>query len=186
MAYTVAYQDAGIKRREFDAYLRLLEQRGIDWTNTPRVPEPGTTNRWLYVWVDRRDAEDFREAIQVETRDEKWYVHDLPDTVQPSHGPLTPVVILMRRQSLGADFALHPHSRTLVRRRFPSARLVSSVSIESNRLGDFERERGPIWEHVAQVLTGLSLPELTQLGGFRIIDPSRDQTVFESDEAVLV
>jgi hypothetical protein len=33
MPYTVAYRDAGNKRHEFEAYVRLLEKRGIDWTN---------------------------------------------------------------------------------------------------------------------------------------------------------
>src|SRR5262245_32020737 len=102
MPYTVAYADAGIKRHQFEAYVRLLEKRGIDWSNTPRVAEPGTTNRWLYVWPDRDDAEAFCEELKAETGDEKWYVREVASGTPTSRGPLTRVVILMRRHSLGA------------------------------------------------------------------------------------
>jgi hypothetical protein len=181
MPYTVTYRDAGIKRHEFDAYVRLLEKRGVDLTNIPRVHEPGTTNRWLYVWAERTDAEHFRDELRHETHDLNWLVHELPDTVQPSHGPLTPLVVIMRRHSLGADFTLHPHSRALLQRRFPQARAVSSVSIETSALHDFEQQHGPIWEQIVQVLTGLTPPQLAQLGGYRIVDPIHDQTVFEDN-----
>jgi hypothetical protein len=145
MSYTVAYADGGIKRREFDAYVRLLEKRGIDWSNTPRVPEPGTSNRWLHVWADKNQAESFCADLQSETRDKKWYVRELAAGTQPSVGSLAGVVILMRSQNLSADFSLHPHSRTLIRRRFPDSRPVSSISIEWTTQSDFEREHGPIW-----------------------------------------
>src|SRR2546430_1147553 len=113
MLFTVAHADAGIKRHEFEAYVRLLEERGIDWSNAPRLPEPGAGHRWLYVWADRRDADRFCEELKAETRDNRWYVQDLPAGTEASRGPLARVVILMRRHSLGADFSLHPHSKTL-------------------------------------------------------------------------
>ena len=107
MPYTVSYRDAGIKRHEFDVYVRLLGKRGIDWTMIPRIPEPGTANRWLYVWADREEAEAFCDEIQKETRDRKWHVLPLPDSVQPSHGPLMPIVIYMTRQTLGRHLTAH-------------------------------------------------------------------------------
>lgn len=177
MPYTVAYEDAGIKRHEFDGYVRLLEKRGIDWTNIPRVQEPGTTNRWLYVWTDRHDADAFCADLRAETRDKKWVVRELPADTEPSPGPLTPVVILMRRHSQGAEFTLHPQSRMLVKRRFPDARPVASVSIESTTMQDFEQQHGPIWEHIALVLTGLSTAQLAELGGYEVVDVHREQTV---------
>lgn len=180
MPYTVAYSEAGIKRKEFDAYVRLLEKRGIDWTRAPRTPEPGTPNRWLYVWENREDADAFCAELQGETRDQKWYVRNLPDLLEASSGTLTPVIVLMRRNSLGAEFSLHPHSRALVRRRFPTARMVNSVSIETETLDDFQQQHGPIWEHVAQVLSGLDAASLTEVGGFRIVDSASDQIVFEA------
>jgi hypothetical protein len=180
MPYTVAYQDAGNKRHEFDAYVRLLEKRGIDWSNTERVAEPGTANRWLYVWSDKKAAEDFCAEIQAETRDKKWYVRELTSGTQPSKGALTRVVILMRPQHVTADFSLHPHSRELIRRRFPDARPVSNISIEWTTKSDFEQQHGPIWEHIAMVLTGLTLDQLNSLGGYQVYDLMAEQIAFDS------
>lgn len=180
MPYSVAYRDTGIRQNEFDAYVRLLEQRGIDWTRTPRIPEPGTDNRWLHVWEDRADAEEFRAAISQETRDSKWYVRELHAETPSSPGPLTPVTIVMVRRSLGMTFSLHPHSRALVRRRYPDAQQVSSISVEYGTRHEFEELHGPIWEHVAIMLTGLSIDQLDQLEGFEIIDASTWQSVYAS------
>jgi len=180
MPYTVTYRDAGIKRHEFDTYVRLLAKRGIDWTESQRVPEPGTTNRWLYVWPDRPQAQAFCDEIRRETGDPNWDVRDLPESTSVSPGPLMPIVIYMTWQSLGNTFVLHPHSRTAIRRRFPKARQVSSISVEYLTRSDFEQTHGPIWDHIALVLTGLSSEQLAELGGYRIYDPATEQTVYES------
>lgn len=180
MAFTVSYADAGIKRHEFEAYVRLLEKRGIDWSNTPRVPEPGTTNRWLYVWPRREDAEEFCNELKAETRDDRWNVREVAGGTQPSTGPLARVVILMRRHSLGADFSLHPHSRTLIRRRFPEARSVSSISIEWSTRGEFEQQHGPIWDHIALVLTGLNTEQLEILEGYQVYDLMAERVAYDS------
>lgn len=44
LVYTVG-MPVGTKDREFDAYTRLLAELGIDLSNSPRVPEPGTDRR---------------------------------------------------------------------------------------------------------------------------------------------
>ena len=49
--------------REFQAYIDLLEEIGIDIADVPRTPEPGTTNRWLYVWRSRPQAERFAREL---------------------------------------------------------------------------------------------------------------------------
>jgi hypothetical protein len=186
MPFTVGYADGSIKRHEFEAYVRLLEKRGIDWSNTPRVPEQGTPNRWLYVWGDRREAEKFCEELKAETRDNKWYVRELAAGTEVSSGPLARVVILMRRHSLGAELSLHPHSKTLIRRRFPEARPVSSISIEWSTKSDFEGEHGPIWDHIAVVLTGLSLEQLAALEGYQVYDLMAERAVYDSQAALAV
>lgn len=123
MPYTVTYRDAGIKRHEFDTYVRLLAKRGIDWTESQRVPEPGTTNRWLYVWPDRPQAQAFCDEIRRETGDPNWDVRDLPESTSVSPGPLMPIVIYMTWQSLGNTLRKQdPGSR---RRR--SARVTGAV-----------------------------------------------------------
>jgi len=186
MPFTVTHADAGMKRHDFDAYLRLLEQRGIDWSNTPRVAEPGSSNRWLHVWTDRHAAEQFREELQAETGDDRWYVRELPADTETNPGPLAHVLILMRRTSLGADFSLHPHSKTLIRRRFPQSRPVSSISIEWRTRSDFERDQGPIWDHIAVVLTGLSLEQLATLEGYEVYDLKGERTIYDSQMAVAI
>jgi len=180
MPYTVANFDAGINRREFDVYVRLLEKRGIDWSDATRVPEPGTSNRWLFVWANKGDAENFCADLQTETRDKKWYVRELSPETEPTEGSLARVVILMRRQNLNADFSLHPHSRTLIHRRFPNSRPVSSITIEWTTKDDFEQVHGPIWDHIAMVLTGLSIEQLETIDGYQVYDLKTEQTVFDS------
>lgn len=184
MPFTVATRESGTLPREFDVYVRLLESRGIDWTRAPRLPAPGVRNRWLYVWSNRREAEAFCDELRKETRNDAWFVRELSPSVQPSTGPLITVTVLMGRNRLGAEFALHPHSRVLIRRRFPWAKSVFSVAIEADSRSDFERESSPIWEHVAQMLTGLSSSELSQLGGYVVIDSAQDTMVVEGDVAV--
>jgi hypothetical protein len=180
MPFTVAYAGAGIKRREFDAYIRLLEKRGIDWSNTARVAEPGTSDRWLYVWADKEQVEMFCAELKTETRDKNWYVRELAAGTKPSAGSLARVVILMRGQNPTANYSLHPHSRSLIHRRFPNSRQVSNISIEWTTKSDFEREHGLIWDHVAMMLTGLSLEQLETLDGYQVYDLKSEQPVFDS------
>jgi hypothetical protein len=180
MPYTVAYLGGSIPRHEFDSYIRLLEQRKIDWTKAPRVEEPSPGHRWLYVWEHQQDAEEFSESLRSDTGTDKWHVHQLEPNSEITVGPLAPVMIHMRRESLGATFSLHPHSRRLVLRWFPKARPVTSVSIEYGTLFDFEQSHGPVWDHVALVLTGLTSDQLAQIGGYLIFDLLQEKTVFES------
>jgi hypothetical protein len=179
MPFTVAHSDAPIQRHEFDAYLRLLEQRGIDWTNTPRVPAPGATNQWLRVWDDRPQAEEFCAALQKETRDENWLVRKLSPDVQTSTGSLIPVIIFRRLHSLGAEFTLDPFSRTLVKRRFPFYPPATSLNLESSMMHEMEQQHSPLFEHVALVLTNRSAKQLSELGGYRIVDPVTDAVISE-------
>ena len=179
MSFTVALAAAGNNRREFEAYVRLLEKRGIDWTNAPRVPEPGTKNRWLYVWPNREAAEAFCQELRSETRNDRWHVREVADGAEGTAGSLARVVILMRERSLGADFSLHPHSRALIRRRFPDAHMVSNVSIEWGRHRELD-EHEPLWDHVALVLTGLSMEELETLEGYQVYDLKSERTIHDS------
>jgi hypothetical protein len=180
MPYTVAYADGGIERHEFDTYLRLLGKRSIDWTEAQRVAEPDTQDQWVYVWQNEGDARSFCDEIRRETSDDKWYVRELDDLTRISQGPLMPVIIHMTRQSLGCTFSLHPHSRSAIRRRFPQAHQASSLSIEYGTRTDFEQTCGPIWDHVAITLSGLSLEQLAELGGYRVFDLEAESVVHDS------
>ena len=65
--YTVR-KPGGNTDKEYEAYTELLEEVGIDLANAPRTPEPGTTNRWLYVWKSRPQAERFARARRTSSR----------------------------------------------------------------------------------------------------------------------
>jgi hypothetical protein len=183
MSFTVTHDDSGIQRRAFDVYLGLLGRRGTDWSNAPRVPQPGHSSRWLHVWDERTKADKFCEELKRETHDDAWAVRELPAGTEVTYGPLTRVLILMRRHSLGADFSLHPHSQTLIRKRFPRARSVSSITIEWKTPDQMDQEPGGFWDHVAVMLTGLSLEELAALEGYEVYDLRAEQPVYESQTA---
>ena len=61
MGFTVTHQ-GGTKDVEFEAYARLLRQKGVDLAKLNRVPEPGTGRRWLYVWNVEADAQAFAQT----------------------------------------------------------------------------------------------------------------------------
>ena len=73
MGFTVTRQ-GGTKDVEFEAYARLLRQKGVDLAKLNRVPEPGTGRRWLYVWNVEADAQAFADELKKRTRDQAWEV----------------------------------------------------------------------------------------------------------------
>lgn len=180
MPYTVTWSNGGFNHREFDTYLRLLRKHGIDWTQAPRVAESERQDRWLYLWQEEEEARAFCEEIRQETRDKDWSVRELEDSTAISQGPLMPVIIQMRHQSLGQTFDLHPHSSSAIRRRFPQARQASNLSIEYGRDLNIEETYGPIWDYIAIMLSGLSHEQLADLGGYQIVDLKTDSVVHES------
>src|SRR5438552_15727012 len=110
MGFTVTHQ-GGAKDAEFQAYARLLRQRGADLGKLPRVPEPGTNRRWLYVWNTRAEAQAFAEELRERTGDPAWQVAEVNGPA--SEGPLSRLLIQLARQADGLTFALHPPSRAL-------------------------------------------------------------------------
>lgn len=110
MPFTVTHQ-GGTKDVEFEAYARLLRQKGMDLAKLNRVPEPETSRRWLYVWNVEADAQAFADELKKRTRDNAWEVVQV--NAPPSEGPLGPVEIQVGRQNNGWTFALHPFSRQI-------------------------------------------------------------------------
>src|SRR6202451_4730554 len=108
MGFTVTHQ-GGTKDVEFEAYARLLRQKGVDLAKLKRVPEPGTGRRWLYLWNVEADAQAFADELKKRTRDKAWQV--VPVDAPSSEGPLGPVEIQTGRQSDGWMFILHPFSQ---------------------------------------------------------------------------
>lgn len=170
MPFAVTYSGGRIERHKFDTYVRLLSKSGIDWTDTLRISEPKAPNLNVNVWQDREDAQSFCSWLKKETHDNKWYVQDVDKSAFISRGPLMPVIIYLTRQSLGCTYTLHPHSRSAILQRYSQAPLASSVTIEYGKKPNPESTNGQLWNNIAMTLTGLSLEQLSDLGGYRIFD----------------
>jgi len=181
MGFTVTHQ-GGTKDVEFEAYARLLRQKGVDLAKLNRVPEPGTGRRWLYVWNVEADAQAFANELKKRTRDNSWEVVQVD--APPSEGPLGPVEIQVGRQSNGWTFALHPFSRQMLQEVFPGSCRVPSVFIATDTRKDFQATMGDIAnlaEQVAIILTGVSINQLTdQFGGYRVYDPATKKELVPS------
>ena len=180
MAFTVSRADGIAKDSEFEAYTRLLRQKGIDLGKLPRVPEPGTGRRWLYVWGSKEKAEAFAAELTKRTRDKGWVVIDV--TAPPSEGPLGPIIIQVGRRATGLVFALHPLSRTMISSAFSGAKAIATtVSTDFETYQDFLKTYGSIEDlarEVVPTLTGLKLPELEKVGYALIEDDTGRTLVF--------
>ncbi len=178
MGFTVRRNDAGTKDAEFEAYARLLRQRGVDLGRLPRSPEPGTRRRWLYVWDSQDKAQAFADELRKQTRDPAWVTVEV--AAPPSEGPLGPIIIQVGRRSDGLVFGLHSLSRATIASAFPDARgTASTISVRFDTFQDFLRTHGSIEalaRELVPTLTGLSLPELEQLG-YALIEEDTDRTL---------
>ena len=160
--------------QEFQAYTALLEQIGIDLANAPRVLEPGTTNRWLYVWKSKPHAERFARALGMRLHDPSWVVHEF-DLPHEELGPLAPLTILSIPMNGGTVFRLEANSQARIMQHYPNARMrgevvqPDGVMFPHDVREDFERQHGPVWDEVITVLTGISEEEVAGLGGIRIV-----------------
>jgi len=166
--YTVE-RPGGTKDQEYQAYVDLLEEIGIDITNVPRTPEPGTTNRWLYVWRDSVQAERFARELQRRTRDPLWRVHEFELRAE-EHGPLAPLTILSIPTSEGTAFRLEPNSQERLTRHYPNAPLAGEIFLSERDWEALEQQQGTIWNQLVKWLTGMPDQLLGQLGGIRVVD----------------
>ncbi len=172
MGFTVTRQ-GGTKDVEFEAYTRLLRQKGVNLARLQRVPEPVTGRRWLYAWNSQAEAQAFADELRKRTGDLAWEVVEVNG--QPSEGPLGPIEIQVVRQAEGWAFALHPLSRHMIQKVFPESCRRDSISIRTEISQDFQSTQGEIAdlaEQVVVILTGLSLDKITEtFSGFRVYDP---------------
>ena len=177
MAYTV-YFPGGNTDSEFQAYLRLLRQNGVDIGNAPRIPDPETQNKWLYVWNSKKDAEAFRDELASITGTEDWGVHETH--AQPSDGPLGPIILLLTRSAAEFNFSVHALSRAMLKSAFPeSAPTASSVSVDFEKWHDFKKVHGNaigLIEGITPALTGLDGTQIADIG-VQVFDADRDKTV---------
>ncbi len=183
MPYTVIHP-GGTKDAEFQFYIRLLRQKGIDIGKLERVRDPITKNRYLYVWKSEEEAQAFADELRELTKDAAWQVRQVD--AQPSEGPLGPLVIQLVRQADGLTFGLHPLSRAMIRSAFPQAvSSTTSATIDTAAWYDFKKTGGlsDLVREVAPSLTGLSREELEEVG-YLVLDADTDDTLVMVPPAV--
>jgi hypothetical protein len=113
MPFTVTLP-GGTKNHEFEEYVQLLGKWGIHVSETSRVAEPGTPNRWLHVWQSRGEAQRFAEELKGITNDPRWVVQELRSLVCPNCH-----VGLEERQLVRRTWTVEscPHCRAPVRKQ---------------------------------------------------------------------
>jgi hypothetical protein len=169
--YTVK-QHAPNTDREYQAYVDLLQDIGIDITDVPRIPEPETSNRWLYVWQSKPLAERFARELGARLRNSSWFVHEfeVPEDEQSSQrGPLAPLKIVSIPTSEGTEFRLEPASQERILMHFPNAHPAGKVTFPVQVRADYEIQHGPVWDQVIKVLTGIPEEAIAGLGGICVI-----------------
>ena len=159
----------GTRDSEFEAYTRLLEDLGIDVSNSPRVPEPGTNRRLLYAWQKRIKAERFADELRRRTGDADWMVHQSEDAPE-ERGPVAPLDIARIPDQGGYTYYQTPASRERVAAAFPGAGLPANLSFSIGAERDFLRAKGDDgWLEIARLLTGRTDDEIESLGGVRVL-----------------
>jgi hypothetical protein len=185
MGYTVVHPAGMTKDSEFREYVRLLSQTGVDIGRVPRVSEPGTDRRWLYVWDSEARAEGFAKELKKRTRID-WKVNEV--NAPSSEGPLGPLLVQLARQADGLTLALHPLGRALIHSAFPgAASAATSIFIEAETWDDFRRTRGGLRGLIPAILPNLAglPPEDLDSLGFTVIDADSDETLISKPPASL-
>jgi hypothetical protein len=168
LVYTVT-KPVGTKDREFEAYTRLLEEVGIDVSNSPRVPEPGTDRRWLYAWKKEIEAERFAAELRRRTGDREWLVYRF-ENPGDERGPVAPLEIASVPERDGYTYYLTPASRERVVSAFPGTRLSGGLNVAVSVQQDNLRDKGEEWWlEISRLLTSRTDEEIDSLGGVRIV-----------------
>ena len=83
----------------------------------------------------------------------------------------------------GHVFGLRPRSKDWLEENYPDRTRVSSIYVSFDTQGGFYQIPEPILEQIFNMVTGLSLDELDEIGGFLIDNPRLGEDVYNSLEA---
>ena len=168
VVFTVT-KPVGTKDKEFEAYTRLLEDVGIDVSNSPRVPEPGSDRRWLYAWKKKIEADRFVAELRRRTGDPSWFVHEFTSDSEQK-GPVAPLDVASVPETSGYTYYLTPASRERVVAAYPGTKLPPGITVKIGDQQDLLRTKGrDYWAELARILTGQSDEEIDALGGVRFL-----------------
>lgn len=88
------------------------------------------------------------------------------------------IIIHYGSQRDGYIFRLHPISLLRLQERYPERRRIDSVFIGYDKRRSPEEVDETVWQHVSQLLTGLSPAELAENGGFVVVHPVTQQEIY--------
>ena len=91
-----------------------------------------------------------------------------------------PITIEYGSQRDGYTFRLEPLGLLWIREKYPNRYRVDSVFIGFDKRQDLAQFDESVWNHVSQLLTGLSDEELDSFGGFIVINPITNQEIYHS------
>lgn len=82
----------------------------------------------------------------------------------------------------GYGFRLYPKSRKWLEQHHPIGETVSSVFIGFDQMRGVESIPPQMWDQVCHLLTGYSLEEINQLGGFQALYLPNKKVIMNSQE----
>ena len=95
-----------------------------------------------------------------------------------SHKEDGPLLIRVGLNAGGSTYALDPLSEDRVREAFPEVRGLPKVFFGYNTPGEFDTLHRPLWPQAAQLLTGLAMEQIEQLGGLKFSDAKTEATIW--------
>ena len=103
-------------------------------------------------------------------------------------GLVEPLEIYVGQQGDGCTYQLHPKSRIRIEQRHPKLNLAPNVFVGYTTGTEFCKIHGPLWPHIAHILTGLNEKEIREMGGIRIYDPMAEREIwrYPSNESHMV
>jgi hypothetical protein len=80
----------------------------------------------------------------------------------------------------GYVFELRPTSRDWLEQNYPDKYRIVDLFIGFDKHQNLQQIPESVWDHISYLLTGLSLEEINQIGGFTIYNPLVGQEIFNS------
>jgi len=95
-----------------------------------------------------------------------------------------PLLVRVSLEAGGSAYALDPLSKSRVRDTFPEAHILPGLFFGYEQEEEFESLHRPLWPKAAQLLTGLTVEQIEQLGGIKFYNPRTKQVVWEWHQLV--
>lgn len=90
------------------------------------------------------------------------------------------IEIHVGRQLDGCTFRLHPHSKALIKAKYPEVKPPSSLFVSYEDQQNPEQIYWSMWWQIAMILTGLSENEIKEQYEIAIVDPVNGKEIFNS------